>query len=136
MAEDPELRQQVELAERLGVSFKRLTGWEPTTYYAYDEQGRMVSSTPESEWDETEVEWMLALERWRRENLCPLCGYPTEVCQAPYGTLVIDVDAPVRCNITTAIRGKQSEHKGTAHADALIYRPRVRAWGSAPSVVE
>lgn len=134
MAEDPELRQQVELAERLGVSFKRLTGWEPTTRYVYDEQGRLVSSTPEAEWDETEVEWMLALERWRRENLCSLCGYPVEVCQAPYGTFVYGTEPPARCMVTDALRSAQHERRGEKNSDALIWRPRVRPWGA--SVVE
>lgn len=31
---------------------KRFGGWEPTTYYEYDENGRLVSSTPEVEWDD------------------------------------------------------------------------------------
>ncbi|MDF2915994.1 MAG: hypothetical protein K0S70_211 [Microbacterium sp.] len=133
MAEDPELRQQVELAERLGVSFKRLSGWEPTTTYVYDDAGRRVSSTPESEWDETEVEWLLALERWRRENLCPLCGYPNEVCQAPYGTFVYGAEEPTRCNVTDALRSAQNAVKDRPNRDALIWRPQVRPWGSPAS---
>lgn len=129
MAEDPDTRAEVEVAERLGISYKRLSGWEPTTYYTYDEQGRMVSSTPEPEWDDVEVGWMVELERWRRQNLCPLCGFPTEICQAPYGEYVYSTGEPVRCNVTTALRTAQKDHKDTPHADALIHVPVVKPWG-------
>lgn len=130
MGEDPELRRRIELAESLGRAPKVLDGWTPRTFYEYDAAGRMVSSVPESEWDETEVEWMLALQRWRAETLCSLCGYPTEVCQAPYGTFVYGAEAPVRCNITDALRSAQHDAKGARNPGALIWRPKVQPWGS------
>lgn len=52
----------------MGISLKRFDGWEPTTSYTYDEEGRLVSSVPEVEWDEQEQAWMLALTE--RESLC------------------------------------------------------------------
>lgn len=130
MAEDPDVRAEVEVAERLGISYKRLSGWEPTTHYTHDDQGRLLSSTPEPEWDDVEVGWMVELERWRRQNLCPLCGFPKEVCQAPYGTYVYGTGEPVRCNVTTALRAAQKEHQGSPHPDALIHSPVVKPWGS------
>lgn len=39
-------------AARLGISPRRFRGWEPTTFYVYDDAGRLVSSTPEAEWDD------------------------------------------------------------------------------------
>lgn len=39
-------------AARLGISPRRFRGWEPTTFYEYDDAGRLVSSTPEPEWDD------------------------------------------------------------------------------------
>lgn len=132
LSHDAVLRSQVEAAERLNVSLKRFSGWEPTTFYVYDAAGRLVSSRPEVEWDDTEQGWMLALERWRTERLCPLCGYPKDVCQAPEFTYRYDVDAPVRCRVTTAIR--QAQRGGDyADPDALIFQASVMPYGSSPS---
>lgn len=113
------------------MSFKRFSGWEPTTHYEYDAGGRLVSSTPDVEWDDVEVGWMVAVEAWRRENLCPLCGMPSEVCQAPEGTYVFSTEAPVRCRVTTALRAAQEASKDLPHPGALLHRPKVMPWGSA-----
>lgn len=131
MAADPDTRAEVEVAERLGISYKRLSGWEPTTFYEYDEQGRVVSSAPEPEWDGVEVGWMVELERWRRENVCPLCGSPVEICQAPEGAFVFGTEPPVRCRVTTALRDAQKAAKELPHPDALIHRPAIKPWGQA-----
>lgn len=74
---------------------------------------------------------MTALERFRREDLCPLCGGPKSICQAPYGEYLYGTDPPIRCNVMTAIRQAQSTRREDKHADALIFPPRVRPWGSA-----
>jgi len=107
-----------------------LSGWEPRTIYEHDAAGRLVSSRPEPEWDEIEVGWMLALEAWRRDTLCPLCGGPKEICQAPYGTYIYDTDVPIRCNVKTAIRQAQRAGGDRPDQDALIFPPRVRPWGT------
>lgn len=72
---------------------------------------------------------MLAIEQYRERDLCALCGMPKEVCQAPYGTYVYDTEAPVRCQVKTAVRQAQKAHGGE-HGDALMFPPRVRPWGS------
>ncbi|GHJ11220.1 hypothetical protein TPA0907_55870 [Micromonospora humidisoli] len=70
------LRERLEAAERLGISLRRLGGWEPVTVteYEYDEAGRLVRSwsQPESEWDQPQRAWVAALAAFRGE-LCP-CG--------------------------------------------------------------
>ena len=38
--------------------------------------------TREAEWDDDERAWVLALLLFR-ESLCPVCGGPSEECQAP-----------------------------------------------------
>lgn len=43
-----------------------LWGWEPRTFYNYDDTGRMVSSRTESQWDEDQVELLLADDYIRR----------------------------------------------------------------------
>ena len=37
-----------------------LWGWEPRTFYEYDDDGRLVSSWTESPWDETERDLLIA----------------------------------------------------------------------------
>jgi hypothetical protein len=113
------------------MSLKRFSGWEPQTFYEYDSEGRLISSRPEVEWDDTEQGWMLALERYRRETTCPLCGYPKEICQAPEFTYRYDVGAPVRCRVTTAIR--QAQRRDYPDPDALIFQASVTPYGSPSS---
>lgn len=69
----PELLRRVEAAERLGISLRRFDGWEPVTSYAYDDNGRIVSSAPETEWDEEQQAYMLALAHHRKLT-CQSCG--------------------------------------------------------------
>lgn len=118
----------VEAAHRLGISYKRFLGWEPTTVYEYDDSGRMVSSRPEAEWDDAERAWMLALDTWKTDRVCPLCGLAREVCQAPETEFALDVGLPTRCHVTTAIRRAQAaraKHPGE-HDDALLWSAQVR----------
>jgi hypothetical protein len=125
------VRAEVEAAERLRISYKRFKGWEPTTIYEYDDAGRLVSSRPEVEWDEVEQGWMTALAKWRSEELCPLCGWPRAVCQAPEAEWNLEVPLPTRCHVTTAIRRAQKARSKAPgeHDDALL-------WGAKPKPQE
>jgi hypothetical protein len=54
----------VEVARSLGISVKRLNGWEPkrTTKYHYSHNRLSeATTTVEPEWDDDERNWMLAL---------------------------------------------------------------------------
>lgn len=73
---------------------------------------------------------MLALEDWRAEHVCPLCGGPREVCQAPYGTYVYGTEPPVRCMVTDAIDTAHSAWKDSPNPRALLHRPKVVPWGT------
>lgn len=108
------------LARTLGVSYKRLSGWEPTTTYAYDSAGRVASSRPEPEWDEEQVGWMLALAEWENA-LCPACGRPASVCQDPMTEFRLSVPPPTRCHITTAVRRAQKQYEKSEHPEALLF---------------
>ncbi|MGW8565653.1 hypothetical protein [Isoptericola sp. NPDC055881] len=124
------MRAEVTAARTLGVSYKRFLGWEPTTVYEYDDAGRMVTSWPEVEWDDTEREWMLALAEWEASEVCPLCGWPKDVCQAREAEFGIDVPPPVRCHVTTAIRIAQkarAEGNAAPHEDALIWSAQAKS---------
>lgn len=89
----------------MGVSLKRFNGWEPTTTYVYDDEGRVIASRPESEWDDTEREWFLALGDVRRREeaeRCHLCGLPKVICRSKdtEGQVKVDLE---RCHVTTAM---------------------------------
>lgn len=127
--QDPATRADVGAAHALGISYKRFQGWEPTTTYEYDEAGRLVSSRPEVEWDETEQDWMLAYEAWERDELCHLCGWPKEICQARETETLLEVPPPTRCHVTTAIKRAQegrAQQGGVKHEDALLWSARIK----------
>lgn len=126
---DPAVRSDVRTARTLGISYKRFQGWEPTTTYQYDEAGRMVTSKPEVEWDQTEQDWMLALDTWEQDELCPLCGWPKEICHARETETMLEVPAPTRCHVTTAIKRAQdgrTQQGGGKYDDALIWGARLK----------
>lgn len=58
------LKAQAKLARELGVSRKRLSGWEPAevTTFEYDDSGRVVRqiTVREAEWDRDEEEFLVA----------------------------------------------------------------------------
>lgn len=121
------MRAEVETAERLGVSYKRFQGWEPTTVYTYDDAGRMVSSQPEVEWDDTERAWMLALQTWRDTELCTLCGWPKDACHDPQAEWNLEATLPIRCHVTTKIKQAQADRAGGKYDDALIWGAQYRS---------
>lgn len=99
-------------------------GWEPVTAYEYDDAGRMVSSRPEVEWDETERAWMLALDEYDA-SLCPLCGLPRSECQDPSAENRAEAGAPIRCHVTTArIRAQEADKR--AESGALLWPAGLR----------
>jgi len=122
--EDPELRARVEAAERLGISLRRFDGWEPVeeTVYEYDEQGRLVRSvtTRDSEWDDEQQGWMLALAVWRA-NRCPNCGRDIRECTDESADW--HVPPPTRCHVTTALAiAQQQYYRDSPHPHALLWR--------------
>lgn len=74
----------------------------------YDDAGRLVSSRPEPEWDDTEREWMHALDEWKRENICSKCGLPKAVCRNAKNERAFDPYFE-KCFVTAAIVGRQRD---------------------------
>lgn len=118
---EPQLRAELEAAQSLGISHRRLSGWEPatTTIYEYDEQGRMVRSVsvPESEWDDDQRALMIALQLYR-DSLCPSCGLPLEETRDPLhdrdnpeATHVYVVTGHRRCHACTALMASDEEFR-------------------------
>lgn len=69
------------MARTLGLSEKRILGWEPTETHVheYDDAGRLVRTTVtrEPEWDDQQRANMLALAEYEAD-LCA-CGLPKDV---------------------------------------------------------
>jgi len=89
----------------------------------------MVSSRPEVEWDQTEQGWILALDAWERDEQCPLCGWPREICQARETENLLEVPFPTRCHVTTAIKRAQAgraQSGGGVHDEALLWGARFK----------
>ena len=61
------------------MSLRRLEGWTPkqVTTYEHDKEGKLTRSitVTESEWDDRERSWMLALQHYEL-TLCRRCGTP------------------------------------------------------------
>lgn len=117
LGDEPGLRLRVEAAERLGISLRRFDGWEPTTRYRH-RKGRLVSSTPESEWDDEQRAWVLAMETWR-SNRCPNCGRDIAECT---GTEDWTVPPPRRCHVTTALAIARKPYEKNPQPESLLWR--------------
>lgn len=94
-----------------------MDGWEPSTVYEYDEGGRLVRSTPETEWDPQQVAWMLALEAYE-QGLCKRCGEPLEETTRiehdfnnPFGEAVYlpAPGTPVQCHCCAALERSEKD---------------------------
>lgn len=88
----------------MGISHRRLLGWEPTTTLIRDDTGTVVGSRPEPEWSDTERDKMLALAHWEATEVCPRCGGPKELCQSPGA--YFSATPPIRCAYTDAAVGE------------------------------
>lgn len=115
----------MEAAERLGVALRRWEGWEPTTFYTYDENGRLVSSTPEPEWDEQERAWMLALEAYRRGR-CTRCGGNLAETTDVRNDDAYHVLAPIQCHRCAAFARADDQYREHQHPLSLMHRIELR----------
>lgn len=107
------------------MSPRRLDGWEPTTVYVYDDDGRLVASTPESEWSEQDVAWLLALAEWRAGR-CPACGGDLAECTAADADGQFEVAPPTRCHAATATSIAQRGYRDSPQPEALLWRVKRR----------
>jgi hypothetical protein len=115
----PDLRARVEAAERLGISLRRFDGWEPTTFYEHDEQGRLVSSTPEVEWDEEQQALMLALSRHRALS-CKGCGGWLPETTDIEADGAYQVERPIRCHRCAAFSIATAKAKDMDKPESLL----------------
>lgn len=118
---------KVQAARSLGIALKRFEGWEPRTetVHEYDSQGRLIRSvtTTETEWDEQETAWMLALAEYEADT-CSGCNGRLSQTTIPEGdpeAITWDVPPPVRCHRCTALAVARDQHEKTPHPHALMF---------------
>ena len=97
-----------------------MDGWEPTTHYEHDADGRLVSSTPEPEWSEDDRAWMLALAYYRATR-CPVHGGDIAECTSEDAEGAYEVPPPTRCHVATALLQAQAGYAETKHPGALLW---------------
>lgn len=78
-------------------------------------------TTRESEWDDEQLAWMLALAA-HRDALCPLCGRPLAVCTDAASEGRWTVAPPTRCYPTTAIAAARKPYdEKSKESSALLF---------------
>jgi hypothetical protein len=85
---------------------------------------RSVSVT-ETEWDDEQRAWMLALGLYRA-GLCPNCGRAMDECTASESEGKYHVGPPARCHATTALSIAQAAYRDAPQAEALLWRAEKR----------
>lgn len=72
---------------------------------------------------------MRARTEWREEHICPMCGYPREVCQDPATEWALDDPDPIRCHVTTRLFAARAAYakNPTANPDGLLWVSRFKA---------
>lgn len=111
------------------MSPKRLEGWEPaeTHTYRYSRDGTRVTSvavTRETEWDDEQRGWALALNLYEAQ-IGP-CGHYLPRTTAPDAEDGYVVPLPDRCHACTAIREKLGQYNDSPHPEALLFHAEPR----------
>ncbi|RAO26469.1 hypothetical protein PSN13_06497 [Micromonospora saelicesensis] len=94
-----------------------MEGWEPSTVYEHNADGRLVRSTPEPEWNDQQVALLVALEEYEA-GLCKRCG--TDLVEAtdpahdfnnPLATAVYlpAPGTPVQCHCCAALERSEQQ---------------------------
>lgn len=91
--------------------------------YTYDDSGRLVESQAESEWTGLERSIMLALDEYRTEITCSVCGLPKSVCRDSKNEGKFDAGFE-RCFASTAVMKEQDAvggENGVAFPQSLAW---------------
>lgn len=111
---------EVETAEKLGISLRRLRGWTPTVRHVHDAAGRLVASTPDAEWDELEAAWMVAL-RLYRAGRCRGCGGDLTITTAAENEEQFKPELPLQCFRCVAFAHSHEAYRESPHPHTLIH---------------
>lgn len=123
LADDPDLRAEVETARRLGIPLRVWRGWTPARETLhYDTAGTLTGRSVgwvESGWDEQARAEMLALHILEAQA-CPACGGPRDVCQAREATDSYEA-IPVRCHRMDAVLAAQDVTPDRPRPGAVLW---------------
>lgn len=97
------------------MSPRRYAGWEPVTRYMYDEQGRIISTTPEPEWDEWDTVLVDCLLNW--QSGVHRCGHHEDEQADPDVVFVAEFTV---CKACEALQRRQE-------AQAQVDKPAIKA---------
>ena len=129
LQDNPGLVRELRICARLGISYKRWLGWEPSYRVERDGHRRITGYTPESEWDQTERDWMLALDDYEH-SLCPRCGMPVSVCHDELTPTRYTAEAGV-CQISLmrdiAAEDWRKQHDGEAGIKTMSLTTAIKA---------
>jgi hypothetical protein len=107
------------------MSLRRLDGWQPEreTLHHYDDDGRLVRSVEwiESEWDEQQRGWMLALSAYEASR-CQGCGGDVTETFDINNTFAYYVDAPHVCHACAAIERAMDSYSKAGHTTGASLR--------------
>jgi hypothetical protein len=78
-------------------------------------------SQPETEWDETEQGWMLALGLYRKTR-CPGCGGDLAVTTDGKNEDRFQHDLPIECHRCVAFARAAEAYEGQPRANTLIHQ--------------
>lgn len=67
---------------------------------------------------------MLSLAEYRA-GICPICGYPKEICQAAENANQFVANPPSRCHATTALKQFQKDNE-YEHPEALVWSASIK----------
>lgn len=90
-------------------------GWEPRTLYVYDDDGRLLYTEPEPEFDDYDRDHIAALAEVRA-NECPKCGGPLDqTTDTEHVSWHVTYD---ECNRCETVAYQQAIAEGAKKADA------------------
>lgn len=88
--------------------------------YEHDDQGRLVSSVNEPEWDDEQQGWMIALGLYRTQMHS--CGHLLGETTDPEAEGKYMAELPARCHACDALELKQDEYRDVSRPGALVWR--------------
>lgn len=116
----------MEAAYNLGISVKRLDGWEPAEEHVheYDGNDRLIRTVVrrESEWDDEQRGWMQAWLLYKA-NVHEPCGTYLPDATAPEAEEAWVAELPIRCHVCTrrSEAYKRADGQGLLHPEAVLW---------------
>jgi hypothetical protein len=85
----------------------------------------LIGSTPETEWDETQQAYILALAAYRR-RICGGCGGDLEETTAPENEDRYKAELPLQCHRCKEFARVQERYRDEPHSHTFLHVVRLR----------